>query len=78
MGGAGEEIERLEMCDVIFLLEDCDIASLSGGVAGEVDDGRRIDLEKFIEEFGMATGTGWIEDDGGVAGDKVERVLRFR
>lgn len=44
MGGAREEVEGLDDGYLIVVGEGGNVAGLGDGVAGKVDDGRRLDL----------------------------------
>ena len=50
MGSFGEEVERSDAIDFVFSVfgEEFDVAGLSGGVAGEVDEFFRFNFEEFF------------------------------
>lgn len=77
MGSTREEVESLESDEVIFLEKGNEVAGLSGGVTGEIDDSGREDVEETLNEVGVATSARWIEDDGGVWCDEIESGFGF-
>ncbi len=72
MRGAWEEVVALQVGDSVFFEKQGDVASLSDGVAAEVDDARWCGFEEFGDDVGMEAGTRWVEDDDFVRGDVVE------
>lgn len=78
MGSAGEEVVSLDSGDVVFGEEKANVAGLSGGVTGEIDEFTRLDFEEFIDESGVAAGAGRVEDDGLRWLNIREGVLGFR
>ena len=77
MGSAGKEVKRDDARDIIFCREKFEVASLGGGVAGEVDDFFWFDLGEFIDEVFVAAATRWIKDDGLIFFQVVKGAFAF-
>ena len=71
MWSTREEIEGDDFFNLVFFGEDTEVAGLSGGITGEVNNFSWCSFEEFFEEFGVAAGAGRIKDDGLVGLDKV-------
>lgn len=74
---AREEIVWLSGGKIIFFGEHGGVASLRDWVAGHVDDALWLDFEEFLDEFGVATGAWWIEDDGAIWRNVIGDVFGF-
>lgn len=60
MRRARKEVEGLDMLDLVIIREFGEIASLSGRIAGEINDFWRERLVDAVYELGVAAGAWWI------------------
>ena len=74
MGGVGEHIDGLHGHDLILFVEVVQVARLSGGIAGDIDDALGGGTQDGLHYVGMHAGTGRVGDDHvgtAVFGDKL-------
>ena len=74
---AREEIVWLSGGKIIFFGKHGGVAGLCDWIAGHIDDALRLDFEEFLDEFDVAAGAWWVEDDGAIWRNVIGDVFGF-
>jgi len=62
MGGLGEHVEGMHTLQVVTSLPEVfQVAGEGAGIAGDVDDFLRVQVDECLAGFGIETGARWIE-----------------
>ena len=62
MGGLGEHVEGMHTLQAIAgFAEVFQVAGEGAGIAGDIDDFHRVQVDECLAGFGIETGAGWIE-----------------